>query len=645
MSDNSEKIKFRIIVPMVIVGIILVAISLTGGYLLQKNAIDDSVHERISGVHGLFNALLLEETQAINSQIDFLKSQKILLASFLAGDRSTLLDNAKPLFEKMQSKYHITHFYFHNTDKICFLRVHSPNRNGDLIDRYTLSESVSKGKPSHGIELGPLGTFTLRVVHPWFVENRLQGYIELGMEIEHITQTIKQALNAELLIVIEKKFLDKDDWKTGQKMLNRQGIWDLFEDFVIIDQTMKESPILDEKLSWHRKEGCSVFTAKLGQRHYKGGSEKLIDAGGQNVGEIISLVDVTAQQKALTKMILIVAGFSLVIGSGLFLLFNNYIGRIQKQLITSRIKLLTEIELRHQKEKELIASEKRFRSLFEESKDAIVSTDKNGNFQMINPAGRNMFGLTDSESKSINFRDLYVDKAMARRFSVAIHEKGYIRDLGVQLHGKDGKIMDCLMTVTSKLSDDKTFIGYEGIIRDVTPFKTMENELRRLATIDSLTDINNRRYFLELAQKEMKRSKRYKHPFSLIMLDIDHFKKINDTYSHSAGDQVLSEFSGVCLNELREADIMGRVGGEEFAAVIVESDIKKAMIVAERIRKAVSSFSVIIDREKIRFTVSIGVTDLHPNDDLNSIFERVDRAMYQAKEKGRNQVRTSKVKS
>jgi diguanylate cyclase (GGDEF)-like protein len=98
------------------------------------------------------------------------------------------------------------------------------------------------------------------------------------------------------------------------------------------------------------------------------------------------------------------------------------------------------------------------------------------------------------------------------------------------------------------------------------------NNENRLTTIDSLTGVNNRRSFLVIAQKEMNRSKRYKHPFSLIMLDIDHFKKVNDTYGHAVGDQVLSEFCDICLKTVRENDIMSRLGGEEFAIVAMESD-------------------------------------------------------------------------
>jgi len=124
------------------------------------------------------------------------------------------------------------------------------------------------------------------------------------------------------------------------------------------------------------------------------------------------------------------------------------------------------------------------------------------------------------------------------------------------------------------------------------------------------------------------------------MLDIDHFKKINDTFGHSHGDKVLIEFCRLCLKELRESDILGRLGGEEFAIALIETDTEGAEIVAERIKEAVSSHSVIIGSDKIRFTVSLGIAILCSSDDMETIIARADTALYQAKENGRNQVRT-----
>jgi signal transduction histidine kinase len=339
MSNKSENILLRILSPMAIAGILLISLSLLAGYWLQKNAIDNSVHQRISGVHRLLQELLWEETKLMNGQIDFLKTEQALLASFLAGDRSGLADKARPFFEKMRSKYRITHFYFHETDKVCFLRVHSPDRYGDLIDRFTMAGAVSGGKPFHGIELGPLGTFTLRVVHPWKKDGKLQGYIELGMEIEHITQLIKQALNLDLLVLIEKKFLKRNDWEAGLIMLNRKGDWDLFDDFVIVDMTIGGTYALNKVLNQHQKDDDSIFSVEMMNRHYKGEFKDLLDAAGRRVGEVISIADVTNQRIYLIRLVLVLSGLSLAIGGGLFLFFYNYIGNIQRQLITAREEL------------------------------------------------------------------------------------------------------------------------------------------------------------------------------------------------------------------------------------------------------------------------------------------------------------------
>ena len=194
------------------------------------------------------------------------------------------------------------------------------------------------------------------------------------------------------------------------------------------------------------------------------------------------------------------------------------------------------------------------------------------------------------------------------------------------------------MTVTTKRSAEGTLIGYEGIIRDVTPYKKMELELRRLATIDNLTSINNRRHFMDLTQKEMNRSNRYGRPLSLILMDIDYFKKVNDTYGHATGDQVLIAFCTVCLDAIRESDFMGRVGGEEFAVAAVECDAQSAVIVAERIRRAVEAHTVTSGNQTIRFTVSLGIAQMWPGCELKAMLAGADKALYEAKENGRNQV-------
>ncbi len=168
---------------------------------------------------------------------------------------------------------------------------------------------------------------------------------------------------------------------------------------------------------------------------------------------------------------------------------------------------------------------------------------------------------------------------------------------------------------------------------------THERQLYRLATQDSLTGMHNRRQFLELAEHELRRSQRYQQPLAVLMMDLDRFKGINDRYGHAAGDTVIARFAAVCREVLRGSDLAGRLGGEEFAAVLVNTRPEQAVQVAERLREAVGETPVENSGQQIRFTVSVGLTMLTgEGDSIEDALKRADKLLYQAKDSGRNRV-------
>jgi len=181
--------------------------------------------------------------------------------------------------------------------------------------------------------------------------------------------------------------------------------------------------------------------------------------------------------------------------------------------------------------------------------------------------------------------------------------------------------------------------SFQYFVKEV---ENREIELKKLATTDSLTLINNRRYFLELTNKEMIRIKRSKEPLVILMLDLDKFKDINDNYGHSAGDTVLKEFSALGIKCLRDEDIFGRLGGEEFAVFLPQTKIEEGLVVAERLRTGMENYIFNYQDKKIRCTVSIGISkssgDKIPLDDL---LQMADNALYKAKEEGRNKISVS----
>ena len=192
----------------------------------------------------------------------------------------------------------------------------------------------------------------------------------------------------------------------------------------------------------------------------------------------------------------------------------------------------------------------------------------------------------------------------------------------------------------SRLSDGST--QWHGFITDITERKRLDLELQEFATTDFLTRLPNRRHFMARMQEELARIHRGQQSAAVLMCDLDHFKKINDTHGHAAGDQVLRHFADLLQEQLRKNDTAGRVGGEEFAVVLSGATMASATLFAERVRQRLASPPLLLDGQPLAVTVSIGITVMLPSDThVDTILSRSDRALYCAKDAGRNRIATS----
>ena len=240
--------KPHIIKYIVLPVIIVIALILTGLIIginrYHYNSIEREHVVSLEETRRLFQMEIDEDARFLNGLLDLLKNDKTLQNARLANDKTALLEYAQPFFKHYREKYNVTHFYVHGLDKICFMRVHNPTKNGDLVTRFTLAETVRQNKPFYGIELGKYGTFTLRVLQPWYADGELIGYLELGEEIEHITLEMKNILGSEIIFIIEKQFLEREKWEAGLKIFNKIGNWNEFDDFVFIDSTIPQYDIL-----------------------------------------------------------------------------------------------------------------------------------------------------------------------------------------------------------------------------------------------------------------------------------------------------------------------------------------------------------------------------------------------------------------
>ena len=163
--------------------------------------------------------------------------------------------------------------------------------------------------------------------------------------------------------------------------------------------------------------------------------------------------------------------------------------------------------------------------------------------------------------------------------------------------------------------------------------------LERLASLDSLTGLNNRRHFMALAEMEWSRFKRYGRPLAVLMLDIDFFKSINDCYGHDAGDEVIKAVAGILQKHKRTSDIVGRLGGEEFALLLPEASSESAAAAGERLRRVVAESEILTGDERIPVTISVGVGASHDQTNgIGQMLKEADVALYDAKRTGRNRV-------
>ena len=184
------------------------------------------------------------------------------------------------------------------------------------------------------------------------------------------------------------------------------------------------------------------------------------------------------------------------------------------------------------------------------------------------------------------------------------------------------------------------------VINDVTDIamsrqdlEAVNLELAHLSRSDRLTQLNNRGYWEECLQQEFRRLKRTHGPGALVMFDIDHFKKVNDTYGHPAGDEVIRQTSGRLRDTMRTTDIAGRYGGEEFVTILVDTAADGAQIFAERLRSVIAAQTVRHDQHEIRYTISLGVAEMQERiENPKQWIECADRALYEAKHGGRNRV-------
>ncbi|MGA0023177.1 MAG: diguanylate cyclase [Burkholderiales bacterium] len=309
--------------------------------------------------------------------------------------------------------------------------------------------------------------------------------------------------------------------------------------------------------------------------------------------------------------------------------------------ITRELREAEQRRRQRETERRLHESQELFRAIVENVGDLVAVLDTNGKRVYNNPSYRPLFREKDIREGSSSFREIHPDdRERIRDVFRRTVETGIGECAEFRFMLKDGSIRYMESDGRPICDADGKVTRVVVVSRDITEQKQLEADLREMAATDILTGLPNRRHYLAQLGQEIARVDRSgEHSASVLMIDVDHFKRINDTHGHSAGDHALRHLSRQMQQALRRVDTLGRLGGEEFAVILPGADGIAAENFAERLRKKIATSPALYEDHTIPLSISIGVTELKPSDtNADDVLMRADRALYRAKSGGRNRV-------
>jgi diguanylate cyclase (GGDEF)-like protein/PAS domain S-box-containing protein len=284
-------------------------------------------------------------------------------------------------------------------------------------------------------------------------------------------------------------------------------------------------------------------------------------------------------------------------------------------------------------------SEERLRALHSNSSDIVAILAGDGTITYECSSARHILGYDSQElidRKLYDFVPLEQASVVQRFLRGLLHEPHATATIELRARHADRSWRD-FEVIGKNLLGDPAICGLTINMRDISERKRLMAELERLSETDALTNTLNRRGFLKLAQREFERSRRLDQPFSIVMIDIDHFKQVNDSYGHAAGDLVLAMVADQCRESIRNIDILSRFGGEEFILLLTEATIAEAHQIVARIHQSIAAARVTTIKGEVGVTASFGIASVESHTpDLETVIRLADEALYDAKNSGRN---------
>jgi PAS domain S-box-containing protein len=473
--DASQSTVLRRLWPPLAALVVLLTVG--AGVLLwqqQRQQLSQEISTLTAMVNRDFQVDLANQAAGLSMALQPIAADATVQKALQEGDADRLLAAWGPVFKTLHRNNSLTHFYFFDPQRVCLLRVHKPEKRGDLINRFTAREAERTGKTASGIELGPLGTFTLRVVQPVFSPaGTLVGYVELGKEIEDVLR-LRRTSGLELAVVVSKQHLSRQSFEEGQRFLQREADWDRLPHSVVIYASQGRlpdafAPIVDDPgRRLHADPEREIIAAG---RDWRVSATALHDASGQAVGKLLVMKDITPENEAFVHLLLL-GGAT---GGGLMALLLGFI-----------VVLLRRTDARIDAQRKDLQDSLQFqRDLIDAVPSPIFYKDAQGAYLGSNSAFERDLGLSSEQLIGKTVHELS-PADLAEKYDQA--DRALLNNPGVQTYEArvvyaDGTRHDVIFNKATFANTEGQVAGLIGVMMDISERKQAEEKLHLAASV------------------------------------------------------------------------------------------------------------------------------------------------------------------
>jgi PAS domain S-box-containing protein len=460
----------RLLPPLAVLLILLMAGVGALFWQQQRQRLAEDIKRQVSEVSGYLSMVLDQQASGLAAVLQLIASDTGIPQALRNRDADRLLAIWRPLFEKLHRQMNLTHFNFLDAKRVCLLRVNKPEQSGDRIESITALEAERTGKTASGIELGPLGTFTLRVVQPVFADGLLVGYVELGKEIEDVLAPLHRLAELQLVVTIHKEYLNRKNWEDGMRLLKREANWDRLPRSVVIYASQDRLPEALVSLGDQVGQQAHAETEReivFEGKEWRVSASPLQDASGKEIGDLLVMCEITTVKAAHARLL----GLAGTAGGLLLMFLLSFVCVLLYR--TDRGILAQEAELRENEEK--------YRGLIETTNTGYVIVDAEGKVLDANSEYARLTGYNDI--KEILGRSVieWTAEDDQRKNAAALEQclkTGFVKHLELDYVGRDGWFMPVEMNATAISTSEG--VKFLGLVRDISDRRRVEDEKAKL---------------------------------------------------------------------------------------------------------------------------------------------------------------------